>query len=219
MILPRHENAIAANRRTELERRSPAPSHTPTESPTQREARYFRREMAAATIGTITKGLELYTITKGQFNFGDAVSHVAAQIGPASLDLATWTANPLDAAHLKSDQNAGRLTTIRFLLDFTYYRRHPDYWAGLRELYGLENIRTANVHAKFAAIIGPTMSVLIVTSANLNTNLRTENYIVREDPGLARFHADFIDAFFKARPADDSDKMKKWQQKQRFKTD
>ena len=51
-----------------------------------------RGENAARCIGPITKGCDIFGLTKGDFSMIDILRHIAREIGPCHIDIGTWTA-------------------------------------------------------------------------------------------------------------------------------
>lgn len=70
-----------------------------------REFRHGTRgESAARCIGPITKGCEIFGLTKGDFSMIDILRHIAREIGPCRIDIGTWTAAA--AKIVTQDRNA-----------------------------------------------------------------------------------------------------------------
>jgi hypothetical protein len=110
--------------------------------------------------------------------------------------VSTWTAAAaeIDFAHaLLAD---GRLLSLRFVVDFSFPRRQPEYCAALRERFGDAAIRITKNHAKFCLIENDGWSLVIRTSANLNRNRRLENFEISDDPGMAAYVREVCDELF-----------------------
>ena len=58
-------------------------------------------------------------------------------------------------------------------------------------------IRTTRIHAKFFVIRNEKWNIVVRTSANLNKNLRLENFEIDENKDFADFFQKFFDEAFK----------------------
>jgi hypothetical protein len=156
----------------------------------KREIRDVRRaETAAAAIGKLTSDVDIYGFTKGQFSVIDIINHVLDEIGPARLDISTWTAANSDVTTVLEMVNAGRITASRWLVDLTFNRRSPQLAQRIRNVFGDDAIRVAKNHAKFVLLGNDAWKVVVRTSMNLNFNPRFENFQLGHDPELYDFHA------------------------------
>lgn len=153
-----------------------------------RELRELRRkENAAAAIAGLTRELEIYGFTKGQFSLLDLVRACLAITGPARLSLSTWTAARHEIQALDQLVRDGQLTGMRWLVDFTFARRDPEAAHQIRQTFGLDAIRVCQNHAKFAVFANAEWQLVIRTSMNLNMNPRFEDFLIAHDPELAAF--------------------------------
>jgi hypothetical protein len=160
-----------------------------------------RRENAADAIGELTHNLELYIVTKGQFSLIDAIRVLLNQTGPADLIITTWTAhghNIEETAGLLAD---GKVRSARFLIDHTFQRRKAHFCGQIRAMFGDDAIRITKNHAKLVVISNEKWKVNILTSMNLNQNLRLEYLLIRESPELAAFNESWISEIFKKKPS------------------
>ena len=170
-----------------------------------RDRREIRRSLAepiaAAAIGTLTPGCELYGLTKGQFSLVDVVVALLAQTGPANVVLSTWTAAGSDIDFAMKLLADGRIKSMRFIVDYSFQSRQPAYCAALRERFGDDSIRVTKNHCKFVLILNDVWNLAIRTSMNLNENRRLENCEISDDPALAGYLKDFTDTLFGATAA------------------
>ena len=171
----------------------PASHHA---APRKRTLRIARTEPAAAAIGPVTHGLEVFILTHGQFSLMDALVYLSQQTGPADLTVSTWTAGNEDLEHLAHLLGGGEFRSVRFLVDRSFITRQPAYCATLRRLFGDGCIRTSRTHAKFCTVRNDTWSLAVRTSMNLNHNPRMENIEVSDDPALCDFLAGEVDRYF-----------------------
>ena len=154
----------------------------------KRDVRDARRtETAVAAIAGLDLESEIYGFTKGQFSLLNLLQAVFLVTGPAHLSLSTWTAASHEIESLAAMQARGDITGLRLLIDFSMARREPAMTSQMREKLGRNNIRVACTHAKFALFQNAQWKVCLRTSMNLNTNPRTEDFLIGHDPELAEF--------------------------------
>ena len=146
--------------------------------------RCLAEPIAAAAIGTLTPGCELYGLTKGQFSLVDIIVACLAQTGSADLTLSTWTAAGSDIDFAMKLLADGRIRSMRFIVDYSFQSRQPAYCAALRERFGDDAIRVTKNHCKFVLILNDVWNLAIRTSMNLNENRRLENFEISDDPAL-----------------------------------
>lgn len=166
--------------------------------PRKRRIAFNETEQAAQAIGTLEHGCEIFGLTKGQFSISDVIQHCLAQTGPATVDIATWTAALGDIKRAENLLRDGRITRIRFMVDPSFKSRKPEFCKALVNTFGDGCIRTVNSHAKFAIIRNAEWDLAIRTSMNLNPNPRLENFEISDDPNLAQFFTDIVDQVFGA---------------------
>lgn len=159
--------------------------------------RVVRRTINAATaaeaVGPITRGCEIYGLSKGQFSLIELVEHCLAATGPADLVVSTWTAAGADLAHTASFLADGRVRSCRWLVDFSFPSRQPAYCAQLAERFGAHAVRLTANHAKFVTVRNDTWDITVRTSMNLNLNRRLESYEVSECAELAGWLGEIVD--------------------------
>lgn len=152
-------------------------------------------------IGRLAPGCEIFLLTNGQFSLIDLLVHLLNEIGPASLDLATWTAADGDLRRAHAMLLDNRISTMRMIVDPSFRVRKPGFCATLVDLFGPSAIRTIPLHAKFAVLRNEHWAIAVRTSMNLNPNKRIESVEISDDPALADFLGGIIDRVF-ARSAD-----------------
>ncbi len=154
----------------------------------RREIRDLRRRQSAVeAIHGLTHDNEIYGFTKGQFSLLDLLKACLQVTGPAGVSLSTWTAARHEIQELDRMLKAGTLTSCRWLVDFTFARRDPEAAHQIRQTFGLEAIRVAQNHAKFALFQNADWQLVVRTSMNLNMNPRFEDFTIAHDPVLAGF--------------------------------
>lgn len=160
----------------------------------RRELRDLRsKQNAAAAIAGLDHAVELYGFTKGQFGLLQLIDALLDVTGPARVSLSTWTAARHEIQSLEKFVAAGRLTGMRWLIDFTFSRRDPEAAHQIRRTFGLDCIRVAQTHSKFALVENDAWQLVLRTSMNLNMNPRFEDFTVAHDPELAAFLRRLLD--------------------------
>ena len=166
------------------------------------EERTIRRSLnakaAEEAVGPITRGCEIYGLSKGQFSLVDLVLHCLRASGPADVVISTWTAAGADIEFAYKLLSEGSIRSLRFLVDFSFPARARSYCAALRERFGDEAIRITKNHCKFVLIRNEAWNLVLRTSMNLNENRRLENYEISDDRDLADYLASVVDSLFAA---------------------
>ncbi|GMV81504.1 MAG: hypothetical protein AMXMBFR7_26880 [Planctomycetota bacterium] len=142
---------------------------------------------AAEALGEITRGCEIYGLSKGQFSLVDIIEHCLKATGPADVVLSTWTAAGADIDFALALLRNGSIRSMRFIVDFSFPTRQPAYCAALRERFGDDAIRLTKTHAKFVTITNTDWNLVIRSSMNLNENRRLESFEISDDAGMAAY--------------------------------
>lgn len=165
--------------------------------PKQRAVRRtFNASTAAAAIGPITHGCEIYGISKGQFSLIEIIEHVLDATGPADVVISTWTAAGADLAYTHKLLSDGRVRSCRWLVDFSFPSRQPAYCQALRDRFGDQAIACTANHAKFVLVENDNWSVVLRTSMNLNWNRRLESFEISDDRDLCSWLGEIVSATF-----------------------
>ena len=170
----------------------------------KREFRHgMRGESASRCIGPITKGCEVFGLTKGDFSMIDILRHVAKEIGPCRIDVGTWTAAAAEIKQAFDMLSDGNILSMRWVVDRSFPQRQPKYFSALRAKFGDDCIRMARFHAKFILLENDEFSVAVRTSMNLNLNERIEFYELSEGSPISGYLKQIVDHHF-ALPLEDS---------------
>ena len=171
---------------------------TATRPKAARELRQLTNgENAWQAIAGLEDGGAVFGLTKGSFSLIDLIRALLDLTGPAALTVSTWTAAKKeidDAADLLRD---GRITGLRWLVDYSFPRRQPAYCDALRERFGDDAIRVTKNHAKFAIVDNGSARYVLRTSMNLNKNARLEYFEVEDSPELADLLGGVVDEVFR----------------------
>ncbi|MCP4568405.1 MAG: hypothetical protein GY841_12580 [FCB group bacterium] len=185
--------------------------------------RAFAGESAGRAVGPLTPGCEIYGFTKGQFSLIDLIEHCLTCTGPADVFIATWSAAAGDIKRAHKFLSNGRIRSLRFLVDYSFKSRKPEFCQELLATFGPDAVRVTVTHAKYVLIRNASWNLVIRTSMNLNYNPRFENFEISDDIAFAEFQQAIIDEVwsgqdaaegFEVRPQDNKEKFRKAFQKQ-----
>lgn len=132
----------------------------------------------------------------GQFSLIDMIHSVLKKTGPADLYIATWSAGIKDANQVRWLLDTNLITGVRIMTDHSYVNRQAKYAMAIEDLFGAQNIRTSEMHAKFVVIKNAKFSVTILSSMNLNANRTCETFTIYEDAAITDFYMRFVDHHF-----------------------
>ncbi|MGH8545430.1 MAG: hypothetical protein ACREX3_17750 [Gammaproteobacteria bacterium] len=151
---------------------------------------------AQSVIGSLAAGDEVTGLTYGQFSLIDIIEHVLTQTGPAHVTVATWTMGIYDENRAAGFCADGRIQSIRWLVDPSFFSRRPELAGRLIEAFGPDNFRPLNIHAKWTTIRGERLAVCIRSSMNLNPNNRIESFDISCCDELTGYFERVVDAVF-----------------------
>ena len=146
------------------------------------------------------KGCCLIGLTLGKFSLIDLIKSTLERIGKANVYVATWSAGIKDVHQVKWMLDTELINDFKLLTDHSYVNRQKKYAASIEDLFGKENIRTSEMHAKFVILTNNDYKVVIVSSMNLNANQTCETFQLFESPEITDFYLDFIKHHFDYQP-------------------
>lgn len=113
--------------------------------------------------------------------------------------LSTWCMAGEDVTDLRKWHAKGLVGRVDFFVGEIFKSGYPDVYAAVKEFIGECGGRlvTFRNHSKVMAIEGERFDCLIESSANINTNPRSENTVVTVDRELV---AEYIKLFSEIRP-------------------
>jgi hypothetical protein len=163
--------------------------------PIRRQAAHdYRRDSAVEIVKQLERdGMELFGLTRGQFSLSDLIEALLEKIGPAKMEISTWTAAHADVERMMMLMQSGKVTACRWLVDQTFVRRVPELAAQIRATFGDDSIRVTRTHAKFVTLRSEEWAVALRSSMNLNQNPRLESFQVGHDPELCDFLSSALD--------------------------
>jgi hypothetical protein len=154
------------------------------------------RETAEQAVAPLTLDNELCLLSKGQFGLLSLIEALLAKTGPAHMTISTWTAARFEIARLQELKEQGLLLSARWLIDLSFSRRDPAAANQIRLAFGLDAMRVTQIHAKVTLLTNDSWRLVLRTSANLNMNIRVENFDIAHDPELFDFYEHFITDIF-----------------------
>ena len=163
-----------------------------------------RGESARQAIGELEPGCEIYGFTKGQFSLIHLLDAIVDQVGAADVVVCTWSAADGDVEFAKQWIEAGRVRSLRMVVDFSFQRRKPDVCELLRERFGDDALRVTVTHAKFVLVRAGAWRLVIRTSMNLTHNPRFENFEISDDPAMYDFMAQIVDEVWRSKTGAES---------------
>ncbi len=165
---------------------------------TRQVRRTWTASAAAEAVGEIPPGGSVFGVSKGRWSLLDLFDHLLTQVGePADVVISTWTAALADAETVWEWLRDGRIARCRLILDFTIHNRAPAYLEAFRARFGSDAVRLTDNHCKYLVIRGGGRSFSVVTSMNLNENLRMEWWEVADDVGRADYLLEIADLMFR----------------------
>ena len=176
----------------------PAPAVKTRPAPAREKTRLLDIATARTAFADFDRGRETTCYTFGQFSLIDALVVILEKTGPCHLDVCVWTVGMEDMQRVRELWEAGRLLSLRWVVDQGFQSRQPGYCAALREIYGDERIRTLRAHAKFITFGNDEWAVTVRTSMNLNNNVRFEHLDVTDDRDFYEWHRALVDGIFDA---------------------
>ena len=152
---------------------------------------------ASEAISGFTKTNRVTGLTNGAFSLISLIDAVLDITGEANVIISTWSAGFYDVTAVNQLIESGKIKDFKIILDRSYKSRQAQYSTTVEELFGLENIRTTNTHAKFVLIQNDEWNVCIRSSMNLNENKRCENFDVDNDIDVYNLFYNFVSELFK----------------------
>lgn len=139
-------------------------------------------------------------LTDGKFSLIDLIHAILQKTGPADVIVTTWSAGIKDANQIAWMRDTKLLKSFTIITDHSYVNRQKRYAVELESLFGKQNIRTSEVHAKFTLISNENYKICIRTSMNLNANKTCESFEIDENQEIYDFYKSFIIHTFDTMP-------------------
>jgi hypothetical protein len=153
---------------------------------------YMPIDSASQVARLVEKDCRIIGLTRGQFSLIDLIYSILQHVGKSKVTCATWSAGIKDANTVKWMVDSDLIESFMLVTDHSYVTRQPKYALQLTELFGKDNIRTSELHAKFVLIENESFKITIRTSMNLNANRTCENFEIDESESIFKFYKDFV---------------------------
>ena len=155
------------------------------------------KQNAIEAIGKIEPGFRIELVNCAQFSLIDVVRALLLQTGPAHVTISTWSTSIKDAANAAWMLRNKEILSIKLLIDrgFKTLEKQKTYFQRLEDWYGKDSILQCRTHAKFVLIKNKKYNIAIRTSANLNTNIRLEQFSIDDDEKLVNFYAGVVESW------------------------
>lgn len=160
----------------------------------------FNTSDAGSALFDFGKGCRILGLTRGKFSLIDLIHAVLKKTGKSHVIIVTWSAGIKDVHQVDWMKSSNLLSSIKLITDHSYANRQKKYAASIVDLFGEDNIRTSEIHAKFVLIHNENYKVCIRTSMNLNANKTCENFEIDEDEDVFNFYMNFIEHVFGEMP-------------------
>jgi len=152
----------------------------------------FNTKNASVAIGGFKNGCRIMGLTRGDFSLIDLIYAVLKKTGKANVSCVTWSAGIRDVHSIKWMLDSNLINKFTLITDHSYKTRQKKYAASIEQVFGVENIRTSEVHAKFVLISNNDFRVVIRTSMNLNANKTCESFELDESIEIFDFYNKFV---------------------------
>ncbi len=159
-------------------------------------AKAIRKEKAADLVQSFDTGDDIYILTRGHCSMIELIETVLERTGPADIHLSTWTAGLPEIDEFEQLLKSGKIKSCHWLFDLSFKSRRPACFAKTAQLFGADRIRQCWNHTKMTLIGNGEHKVTILSTANLNINLRLEYYIIRQSPEFYDFNRQWFMELF-----------------------
>ena len=141
------------------------------------------------------RGAAYHVISGGDIDSLSFLKHVLRQQPVEYLAFSTWCMALQDIEEIDRYMALGRIKHLDSYVGEIFKGSYGNEYRQLCDLHARSGGRVAifRNHAKVFCGFGKRFDFVIESSANINTNPRTENTVITTDTGLARFYKDFYD--------------------------
>jgi len=161
---------------------------------------YFNDKNSDKAVIGFKKGCRIIGLTNGEFSLIDLIYSVLNKTGKANVIIATWSAGIKDVHQVKWMVDTDLINDFKLLTDHSYKTRQKKYAASIESLFGIDNIRTSEMHAKFVIIENNEYRVAIRSSMNLNANKTCELFEIDEGDEITDFLKKYVNFTFQNMP-------------------
>ena len=209
---PTEENAVSRKARKKGRWKAPPKSVRWSDAyKTTRGATLSSAKAAEEALGVVEAGETLVVISQGNWAMEHPIVHIASQLGPCDLWMATWAVNDDAVLRLSWAVGEGFIRNVRAVVDERMKTHRP---AAMDILSTCGQIGIMACHAKFYVlrqVEAPNKAVSMLGSANWTQNPRTEAMVVLTDRQATDFLAGWVEeqlATGRARPYHHTGKLR-----------
>lgn len=156
----------------------------------------FNSANSDSVVYDLKKGSRIMGLSRGCFSLIDLIHSILKKTGSAHVVCTTWSAGIKDVHQVEWMRESKLMKSFQLITDHSYVTRQNKYAVTIEELFGKENIRTSEVHAKFVLIYNDDWKVVIRTSMNLNANKTCESFEIDADDEVFDFYMSFCEHTF-----------------------
>lgn len=156
----------------------------------------FNSANSDSVVYDLKKGSRIMGLSRGCFSLIDLIHSILKKTGSAHVVCTTWSAGIKDVHQVEWMRESKLMKSFQLITDHSYVTRQNKYAVTIEELFGKENIRTSEVHAKFVLIYNEDWKVVIRTSMNLNANKTCESFEIDADDEVFDFYMSFCEHTF-----------------------
>jgi len=161
--------------------------------------RYTSERALEETVDWIyEKGAAYHVISQGDIDSLTYLKHVLRQQKVGYLAYSTWCMALQDIEEMERFINLGQIGRVDSYVGEIFKGSYANEYEQLNKLHQEYGGRIAifRNHAKIYCGFGDRFDFVIESSANINTNPRTENTVTTIDTGLALFYKEFFDGIY-----------------------
>jgi len=144
------------------------------------------RKVLAATIPKLETNQLIHFVTRGHWSNHHLIGHLLERIGPAHLILSTWSMTEDPCRALLNLKIKGQLLSAACILSERISERTPEVFQLAKNVF--HPLTLAKLHAKVTLLFNEQWQVVVVGSANLTRNPKTEVGIIDSHPVSFQFH-------------------------------
>jgi hypothetical protein len=147
-----------------------------------------RRDEVADCITSIAPGQCMHFVSKGEWSMHEMLEEMLRRAGPSDVYITTWTITEDPARRIVVMKQEGLIKSLHCLLDYRIRDRKP---APFQLLQANADV-IALAGAKATVVVGESISLCCLSSANYSRNPRFEAGIISANTEDAKFHIDWI---------------------------
>jgi len=156
----------------------------------------FKHKLSDLAVVNFAPECRILGLTNGHFSLIDLIYSVLKKTGKARVIVATWSAGIKDIYQVQWMMQTDLISDFKLLTDHSYTSRKSNYVASIEDIFGVQNIRTSEMHAKFVLIENDKYKVAIRSSMNLNANKTCELFEIDEGPDIYDFLMSYVSHTF-----------------------